>query len=899
MRYCYPAVLSVLLAGPVLAQSARSPLPADTTRPLPPFLSRPPADSLATPPAGTLLLNGQQQPTVPFLTIQEQLRTVAGVQVTPHDGEPGAWQLLRIRGLTNPGSESPPLVVLDGLPLLNNDFAPRPAAVPRTGLFHPDEALVASGPGPAPLLSLPMADIATVEVLKGAAATARYGAQGGNGVLVITTRRGGAAAAPQPLRLRYEGFGGVQQVRQRYELLTATQQATLANELQQAYGYPPEYAPAQLAALGRGSDWQDEIFRPAQLQSHTLSADGSTARTRYYASAGYLRQTGVVRGSALDRYHLRAGLEQELRPGLRVFGRLSLTQLDRDRPVRHLVSMAVQTSPLIPVRNADGSYAIDVPPFRLAPSWHPRMLADSAGSDERSRRLLGQLGASWQLHPTLRLTVQGGYERSTVESQSFYFAFPLGNSSSRYTPVETQERRAYTRTGELRLDYQRPAAGRHRLDASLAYLAQQLELTALDASYVLTDDSPPPPSGSGYTTTQEQRGGSVTAQGRYVYDGRYELQASLRADGPGSLLPGGAPTTYWYAGTEACWHAIRPAARPASLGLSSLDLRAGWGQTSTVLLREINPSFLSSLGLRQPTAPRTTQLDAGLGLGWLHNHLLLSLAAYQRRTTHAIASQSVSVAIGGGIEPQLLTIDATALSRGLELTLAARWQRGRFSGRSTVAASLNSQRIEAVSGGQPGFLSRLTPGQSIQSFFLATQLGIDPATGAASYPPRSYQGNGTPSSLLNLSQQLRFGRWELTTQLDAQLGYDLLNIDQAVLDTPSPYGSNSPLVLDRWTPANPNGTVPTAPPGGPLLSTANLRSGSHLRLSQLRLGYDLPLPTRSLTVWLGGQNLWVLSNYRGFDPNVSSGGSSPLLAGYDYGATPVPRTWLLGVSAEF
>jgi TonB-dependent SusC/RagA subfamily outer membrane receptor len=906
MRFRYATLLLTLLAGPALGQSG--PTQPDTAR-----LGLL-ADSLAPP--GTLRVQGQRQSSQPFLSLAEQLRTVAGVQVTPHSGEPGSWQLLRIRGLTNPGSESPPLVVLDGLPLLNNDFTPTPQPQPHLGVYYPyPEGLnLVTGPGPSPLLSLPLADVASVEVLKGAAATARYGAQGSNGVLVITTRRGGVVGSPQPLRLHYEGMGGVQQVRQRYDILDARQQAAVANELAQKTGQPAVYSPAELAALGRGSDWQDEIFRLAQLQSHTLSAEGSTARTRYYASAGYLRQTGVVRGAALDRYHLRAGLEQQLTPSLQVFGRLSLGQIDRDRPVRHLVSLALQTSPLVPVRNAAGQYASDIPPFRHPVFLNARALADSAGIDERSRRLLGQLGVRWQLHPVLRLTVQAGYERSTVEGQSFDFAFPAGPGWPRQTSVETQRRRSGTRTAEVRLDYQRPATGRHQLDASLAYLAQQLELNALDASYSVSGNMPPPTLGEEYGTTQEQRAGSVTAQARYVYNRRYELQASLRADGPGSLLPGSAPRTYWYAGAEACWHALPLATAAGRPGLSTLDLRAGWGQTSTILLREINPGFIGSLGLRQPTAPRTTQLDAGLDLGLLHNHLLLSVAAYQRRTTHAIASQALLVPIGPGFEPRLLAIDATALSRGLELSLGAHWQRGRLAGRSTVAASLNSQRIEAVGGVPSGAMySRLTVGEPIQNFYLATLLGINPATGAPIYVPssdasftsidRRYQGNGTPSTLLNLSQQLRFGRWELTAQVDAQLGYELLNVDQAVLDNPRFFGSNSPLVLDRWTSTNPTTANPTTAPttiqSGPLLSTAHLQSGSHLRLTQLTLGYDFTLQTHPLTVWVGGQNLGVLTNYRGFDPNVSSGGSSALQAGLDYGTMPVPRTWLLGVRASF
>lgn len=163
-----------------------------------------------------------------------------------------------------------------------------------------------------PLLDLPVEDIAHVEVLKSAAATARYGMQGSNGVILISTRRGAdGSTTPQTLRVRYAGWGGVQQVRQRYDLLNARQYASVANEATAAYGRLAPYSPTDLASSSE-ADWQDRVFRMAGIQCDNLSIDDLARRTCYYVATDYLRQTGVVAGSDLSRYQLRANLDQQL-----------------------------------------------------------------------------------------------------------------------------------------------------------------------------------------------------------------------------------------------------------------------------------------------------------------------------------------------------------------------------------------------------------------------------------------------------------------------------------------------------------------------------------------------------------------------------------------------------------
>ena len=131
-------------------------------------------------------------------------------------------------------------------------------------------------------------------------------------------------------------------------------------------------------------------------------------------------------------------------------------------------------------------------------------------------------------------------------------------------------------------------------------------------------------------------------------------------------------------------------------------------------------------------------------------------------------------------------------------------------------------------------------------------------------------------------------------------GYQILNQMLRSLDDPSGYYNSSARALDYWTPANQNTSVPR--PGSrpsSFLSDQTLESGNHVRLSQLTVSYDvLPTGPRKMSVWVGGQNLFVTGSYRGFDPNVSGGGAAPFYAGQDASVYPVARVWQLGVRAS-
>jgi len=223
-------------------------------------------------------------------SLEPLLSRVLGTQVTPSSGAPGALYVVRLRGATGLAANPQPLYLLDDVPVFQNLGATQLAATSfgqGVGQF-----------GLNPLLSLPVNDMESVTVTRGGLEAAGYGAQGQYGVINIRTKAG---KLMQPLQVRYDGYGGVQQARTRYSLLTAGQFGALANEAATAAGQPPPYSPSQLAALGQGTDWQRELLRTAAIQEHHLGLTAGRATTHYYVGADYLRQTGILLNSWLQR----------------------------------------------------------------------------------------------------------------------------------------------------------------------------------------------------------------------------------------------------------------------------------------------------------------------------------------------------------------------------------------------------------------------------------------------------------------------------------------------------------------------------------------------------------------------------------------------------------------------
>ena len=864
-----------------------------------------------------------------FLTIQPVLSRLPGVQVTPHSGAPGDWAVMRLRGGSSLAGPDQPLYVVDGVPALNADFQPGAFIQAAFSLGNAPEA---SRTGANPLLALPVEDIEQVTVLEGGVAVALYGAQGSNGVIEIRTKRGGTLGQKQPLRVRYAALGGVQQVRQRYDLLNARQYADLANETSFGRPYYPLTGP-----VTPDTDWQAELFRLAVLHNHHLTLDGSSARTRYAVSADYLNQQGVVVHSGLDRYALRLNLDQRVGQRLRLSLNTSASAIRQDLPVAGTVAQALLAPPTVAVRDAQGNFQR----YGFANTGrNPLDWATTDGSSTTTHRLLLQAAAEYTWRPGLVLSSTVSREEGRVASDTHF----LVNTGQQYSPTATATSTlrlpTTATTAQLRLTYDHTFADEHRVElaATAGYQHYRRGTTTSYRDYSSAADN------HLEATTSFSNTGLLAS---YAYHDRYEVLASLRRDAnrnAAAFFSSEIPAQ-WLPGVEVRWQLHHEPFMADNPVLNTAILWASVGQTSSTSLPStswgsgVASDFIRLNGNQTvatlaasgpvPPAPRTTQVEAGLNLGLWQNRLRVDVTAFRRSTAHLTVPQMLVRPTSAGASIQTEPREAALRNQGLLLGISGYWQRGRLSGSTRLAATWQQQRITAVTAlAGAGDVPGLVVGEAPHPFFLYHRLPVpemgsvdaqgQPNAGTLRYQDRDnsrgyitdadarYQGTALPTQLYTLSQTLSWGRLSFDAQLDAMTGQQLLNTTLATLDLPTGSTNGTTRLLDRWTPTHHSADIPGANPALTYLGFSNqryddaqLQAAAYLRLSQLSVSYALR-PTNSprpVTVWVGAQNLFVLTGYRGFDPNVSSGGATLLAAGYDTNYYPVPRTWLLGVRA--
>jgi len=834
---------------------------------------------------------------LPTPTILPYLTQIAGVQVTPYSGAPGTGAVVRIRGVASVDNNVQPLYVVDGVPVMQYRFTSRgrsDASSTRISSLNPD-------PSSNPLLSIAPEDIEQIEVLKGAFETGRYGFLGQNGVVRITTKRGGVA---QPLRVRYTGYGGVQQARTRYKLLEANEIAVVANEANRNNGYPPQYMFAEVAAFGRGTDWQDEILRTAALQEHHLSAAGGTKfGTRYYAAANYLQQNGIVLNSNLQRYGLRLTVEQQLGKRLQLSGGINFSETQVRWPTTIFFGQLFQNTlrylPTIPVYAANGDYAAD--DYYINPVQRARQNF----STSRNRRLLAT--AQLQYQPATGLTVE---VRSSLERDSLlarYYQSPRETFTRTAGQLQQLQRASYQQwVLNPAVRYARTFAAWHSVKTSVEasfYDRKQSEGFAQYSYLAAPGGYNVPPRGvSTQEYTAQQTYLSYNAQVGYTYHGRYQVQASIQR-GTSPLLPP-SDATQWLPAAQATWHAGQEPWVQRHPVVNTLDAWVRWGKTSNRV------NFTGSHGLTYPSPgggsfflfgdELTTQLDAGLHLALWQDRFSLRGEVYRRKT---------DVQLG---YPQ--SDQGNVLNSGVELALAGSWQAGRLSGVSQLAGALNQNRYTKPAGTptvdyRPSSFFVLQDGQPLSSFIGYRYLGVDSNGNRvfrqdASNPSGREQvilGSGLPRQSVNFTQTLRYKRLELQTQLDGLFGYQVFDTNLSLLDVPINGFNATTRVRDRWTPTNTNTQVPRAGTGASdfdLPTTYTLQSGNNFRVSVVTLSATVwQRQPHSVSVFVSGTNLLVLSGYRGYDPNVSANEADPLQAGLDTAYYPTARTFLLGVRA--
>jgi len=328
---------------------------------------------------------------------------VAGVVVQQVSGQPGGGVSIQIRGVSSISGTNSPLYVIDGviIPPVNDP-----------------------GSGSNPLNTINPSEIESIDVLKDASATAIYGSQATNGVIVITTKRG-RASAPQ---ISYDGYAGYQEIPKRLPTMNLQQFATFLNARSQVWGFDarPEFVNPKY--LGAGTDWQKELFRHAPEMNHTVTVSGGDTRTQYLLSGSYFRQKGMAQGSDFQRYSVRLNLDNRTTNWLKVGTSLQMAHVfeNVNTTASGVISSALSLTPDIPVKNPDGSWGGITNTSGWVPGIvNPVAIAQIVKNQRKRNQLYGNAYAEIQFFKdlSLRNEVSGNFDFNTQDNFTPTYTF--------------------------------------------------------------------------------------------------------------------------------------------------------------------------------------------------------------------------------------------------------------------------------------------------------------------------------------------------------------------------------------------------------------------------------------------------------------------------------------------
>ncbi len=844
---------------------------------------------------------------------------VAGVNVTAVSGEPGAAQNVIIRGIGSLRAGTTPLYVIDGFVIDN----------------------ASTGVATNPLNFISPQDIQSINVLKDASATALYGARAANGVVVITTRKGQVGKSEMNLSL-------------------STAWSSLANKIDV---FSADEFRRQVPAIGgllfdagANTDWQDELTQTGMSERVHLSMSGAASeKFAYFISAGYDNQEGIFNNSNLERYSGRVNLNQTALNGrLNIDYNLTGARTVNNRPDARALSLEMlRLNPTIPVTtNGEATLLDEI----LNPTIRENIYTDEASNN----RILANISPSIEIIEGLSYKLNLGVDYSTtdrivqLEPYALLEGFELGELTS---IAARNNNRLVENTITYNLDrgvhgfiflaghsYQKTFE--HQKVFSLTSFADN----GIEPRYqdqISTTEQPT----TFNTFALENELQSFFGRVNYGYDDKYLLTLTLRADGSSKF---GENNKYGYFPSLAAgWNLSNEDFMDGSV-FSNLKLRASWGQTGNqeIPSKITQASFTESKSENDtyPLDPNATTLDdypfgtiftrlanpdiqwevstqtnVGIDFGLFDYKLTGSLDFFNKQSENVL----LEVVPADPIQPTATfwtnVPDMVIKNTGFELSLDyISGDQGDFTYNIGGNLAYTDNKVEnspfavlttgaAQGAGQTGAtINGYLNGESIGAFYMKEFIGIGEdglnafkdqnGDGQVLENDRIVVGKALPDLLYAFYVNLGYKKFDLRLNFNGVAGNDIYNHTTMTIfnrgDLASSFNTTDFAVqFDNEAITNSNE-----------VSTRYLESGSYLRLNNATLSYTIPSTDIALGDWfssinisLTGQNLFTITDYSGFDPEVNTGNSIGGIQtfGIDRFTYPTARTILLGLNVAF
>jgi len=828
--------------------------------------------------------------TSPDLLIQGK---VSGVQITYNNGQPGGAATIKIRGNSALSGTGQPLFVIDGVPLDGRSLQA----------------------GNNPLNFINPADVASIDILKDASATAIYGSRAAYGVMIINTKKGQAG----PPRLDVAVSVGVSSILKKIDVLNASE----FRDAIKYYGVSPSFD------RGGDEDAMDAILQNGIVQNYSLAGSGGNDNGKYRYSLGLLDQDGIIINTGFKKYSadLSGNLKFLESKKLGMDINLNASQYIQNVPFpeggsQGILYSALKWNPTDSLINADGT-------FRRIHENNPVANVENIKNNLKVTTILGSISPYYKFTKWLeyRLLVSINYSTGVSRSSINQTVIPPGNPPG-FATVRNNELTTTQVTNTL--NFSKEILPDLKLDAVAGFEYTKFSNIGFSAGGVGAD------SGFGnfgldytnYIQYSSLTGRSISSFadptselqsffGRTIfnYSDKYLLTATLRADGSSKFGPN---NKYGYfPSVAAAWSIYKEHFFNVNF-VNSLKLRVGWGKTGN---QEFPPgsaqarySFFDGGVIRQVNNPNEDlkwqsdrQYNIGLDFSIFENRISGTLDYFNKATTNLLFPSAPIQPAPPDAVVRWVNLDGEIQNKGFEVLINATIIKNKDFG---FDLSVNSTFLKSnVSGlpsvvhtgslGGPVTVQVIENGYPMHTFFTREFLGIDKSTGFSIYADSGtfyHLGNPNPRILLGFTPVFRYKQFSLTANMYGAFG-------QKIFFTPLMFGLNVGGIQTGqnigtsvfYSPVKESLNNPSQSP-----SSRFIFNGDYLKMANLTLNYALGNVNRvfkDANIYITAQNLFIITKYPGFDPeeNADQSYNGIQSSGVDNLGYPSSRTIFFGL----
>lgn len=867
----------------------------------------------------------------PIQRMEQMLQgRISGVAVTSTSGAPDGGIMIRVRGANSINAGNDPLYVVDGV--ANSD------------LFK----------------NLDVNDIQSMEVLKDASSTAIYGSRGANGVIIVTTKKGAQEKSKiqfetqqswGTMAKRYDMLNAVE-FANFYNDYRKTKGST-----------SDFYSPDQISdwAKNGGYDWQDIMFQTAYSKNYKLSTSGGSSKIRYYLSGNVRDAEGILIKSKYKKYGIRANIDVNSFDWLTTSFTFNASHDESTGNSNGITGVggviwdALTYSPTVGLKDSDGNWITDnVSSYQKNP-YGRRMqnkddiFSNTFGGNTKFSFILPIKGLTFDV-----LGSANYLNRSNYSLTSALYKLNDKNSATNgkdeYINWQNTNQLTYTNKWGVH-SLTATAVAEFTKETSNNESITAVDLLSESVSYWNLKLGTVSNISNGYTKST-----LASYLGRVMYQlkDKYLVTATMRRDGSSKFQ--GANKWGYFPSVALGWRVSEENFLKGNKTINNAKLRTSWGVTGNQGIGAYSTlGMLSSSSYSWGTATsypgywtqnqgtpdltweKTYQWDAGLDLGFFNNRLVATIDLYLKNTKDLLLQKAIPYYDGGGSVYANL---GSVRNKGFEVSLNVipvsskhlNWE-------STVNVAYSKNEVVDMGGNQrlfPGAFDNLITfnpsvlqiGQPMGSLWGYEWLGLwktTEATEAAKYGQhpgdnkfldknndyvidsndQGIIGKAFPDVTFGWNNTISWKRFEFNVFFQGAIGADRLNLTRYGMSesiSDARFITSKEGYYNMWTAENQDTNIPNPysttikTNGG---STQYLESADYLRCKNLSVAYTLPIKTNSIKISLSVQNLFTITSYSGYDPEVTSSGTSDTRSGIETGAYPSPRTYTIGLRANF